>query len=104
GLDALEKRRREVALAGIRKHAEDHRAFRGPFRYLPRGGEGRTSRDTGENPLPARQFTRPMDRVGTGDWKHLVAIALVEGLLQHLGNESRGPALDRVRFEGRVAA
>jgi hypothetical protein len=48
---ALEERRRQVALAGVGQHAQDHRAGARPSRRFHRHGEGGAAGDAGEDAL-----------------------------------------------------
>ena len=54
--DPLEQGRREVALAGIRQHAQDHCAWSSLLSDLHSHREGRTTRNPGENAFLLRQL------------------------------------------------
>ena len=53
--------------------------------------------------LLLRQGPCPFHALGPGDGHHFVIELLIDRFLQHIGNEIRRPALDRVRLEGWMA-
>src|SRR3569833_371884 len=99
GANVAEQRRRQVAFAGVRQHAEDSRARACLFRHLERAGEGRAGRDADEDAFLLRQRLRALHRVRTGDGEHAVDAFGVDRLAGDARNEIRRPALHRMWLE-----
>ena len=97
--DGLVQGRGHVSLGGVGKHGEDHRALGRLLRHLKRARHGGAAGDTGEDTLHARELLRRLDRLGAGDGHELVVQVHGLRVLQHLGDEVGGPALDGVRGE-----
>ena len=70
--DALEQRRRQIALAGVGQHGEDHRALRRLLGDLERRGERGAGRDAAEDAFLARERARGVDGLVVGDRDDLV--------------------------------
>src|SRR5690606_38242188 len=71
--------------------------------HLPFYSEGCSTANRAEHAFLAGELLRPCHRIGACDRPDLVIEALVDRFLQDVRDEVRRPALDRVRFEGRMA-
>ncbi len=103
GLDVIEQRRTEIALAGIGKHGEYRRSlFRG-FANLERAGESRTAGDADEYAFLGCQRFRQANCIVALDRDDAVDEFRVDRVFGQLGNEVRAPALHQVGAEQRMA-
>src|SRR5262249_5765459 len=100
--DVIEQRRRQIALAGVRQHAQHGVSRLRTLADLKGPGECRASRDADEDALLLREFAAPFHGVRPGYGENPADHAHVYGVARNLRNEIGAPALHRMRLECRV--
>src|ERR1700681_2605260 len=86
-VDPLEEERREIALAGIREHREDHRTLRRLLGDLSSGRECPAGGDPAEDSLLGGELAGRVAGLRVGNEDDLVVDALVENRRYEVGRQ-----------------
>mmetsp|Transcript_42203 Transcript_42203/g.121221 ORF Transcript_42203/g.121221 Transcript_42203/m.121221 type:complete len:345 (-) Transcript_42203:284-1318(-) len=101
-LDLRKERRREVALCGVRDHAQDDGALGGLRADLQRSGHRGSAAGAAEDALLPHEPHRSVDALLAGDELDGVVNLRLQACVADLRDEIWRPALDRVRLPGGV--
>ena len=100
--DVGEKRRREIALAGVGRHEEDRAPLRHFLGHGAGGGVGGAAGEAAEDALAPGEVAGALQRAGAAHPDDLVDVAGVESSLRQLRDEIGRPALHEMGAEHRV--